>query len=421
MSVIKITAFNGMTPRTDPRLIEPNVAQLAVNAKLQNGSIKPYKQPGQIAALPKTGTIKSIYRFGQDVVGDANYWFHWTTDVNVVKGPVAADDFERTYWTGDGPPKMTTNAIALLGGTNYPMNSYTLGLPAPASAITASTSDAATQLTIDSGEIPGLAVGDVFRITVNQGSPVNITLTAGSSGDVTAASLAAQIGAITGLDAVADEDDNVVVTVLGSSDETELLIEKKTGTASNYDTDVVTYTAFVNTISGTTKTGSPSITITSTMISGWVAGNRIRFTVDYNNPLAFALTGSPITATSVAAQINSQIAGVTATVSGSTVVVATSSSSAFSRITLERVYDTYSEELASDANELPAKHIFTGAEISGLTPDDRLEITVNNGAPIITRVFAGTNTFPAEVTAESLANALRFASGVNVVVNYGAT
>lgn len=138
MSVIKITAFNGMTPRTDARLLEPNAAQLAVNAKLQNGTIKPYKVPGQTAALSKAGTIKTIYRFGESVVGDANYWFHWTTDVNVVKGPLSDDAFERTYFTGDGAPKMTTNAIALTGGTAYPMNSYTLGVPSPVNAPVAS-------------------------------------------------------------------------------------------------------------------------------------------------------------------------------------------------------------------------------------------------------------------------------------------
>lgn len=140
MSVIKITAFNGITPRVDPRLLEGNMAQSSVNAKLQNGTIKPYKAPGQIAALSKVGTIKSIYRFGENVVGDANYWFHWTTDVNVVKGPISDDEYERTYFTGDGAPKMTTNAIALTGGTNYPMNSYTLGLPAPANAPTVTVS-----------------------------------------------------------------------------------------------------------------------------------------------------------------------------------------------------------------------------------------------------------------------------------------
>lgn len=130
-------AFNGMTPRTDARLLDDNMAQLAVNAKLQNGTLSSYKAPGQIATLNKPGTIKSIYRFGQDALTDSDYWFHWTNDVNVVRGAVSGDAFERTYWTGDGVPKMTTSTIALTGNTAYPTNSYTLGVPAPANAATA--------------------------------------------------------------------------------------------------------------------------------------------------------------------------------------------------------------------------------------------------------------------------------------------
>ena len=140
MSLIKMIAFNGMTPRTDPRLLEDNMAQSTVNAKLQHGTLRPFMTPGQIATLSKSGTIKSIYRFGQDVVGDANYWFHWTTDVNVVRGPIAGDAYERTYWTGDGAPKMTTNTIALTGGTAYPINSYALGIPSPENAPVATVS-----------------------------------------------------------------------------------------------------------------------------------------------------------------------------------------------------------------------------------------------------------------------------------------
>lgn len=136
MSLIKIMAFNGMTPRTDARLLDNNMAQSSVNAKLQNGTVRPYKATSQVAALSKTGTIKSIYRFGESQTSDANYWFHWTGDVNVVKGPLSDDTYERTYFTGDGAPKMTTNAIATVGGTNYPMNSYTLGLPSPIDAPT---------------------------------------------------------------------------------------------------------------------------------------------------------------------------------------------------------------------------------------------------------------------------------------------
>jgi hypothetical protein len=145
MTLLKTTAFNGTSPRTDPRLLPDNAATVAINTKLQTGTIKPYKITSQVSTLSKTGSIKSIYRFGEEVVGDANYWFHWTADVDVVKGPLSDDELERTYFTGDGVPKMTTNAIALTGGTDYPMNSYILGLPSPALAATASVSGTATE------------------------------------------------------------------------------------------------------------------------------------------------------------------------------------------------------------------------------------------------------------------------------------
>lgn len=66
------------------------------------------------------------------------FWFHWTTLVHAVKGPVAGDTTERTYYTGDGVPKVTDSSLATAGGgTAYPNNSYTLGIPAPANPIVA--------------------------------------------------------------------------------------------------------------------------------------------------------------------------------------------------------------------------------------------------------------------------------------------
>jgi hypothetical protein len=138
MPLIKIQAFNGMTPRTDPRLLQGNMSQMSVNAKLNNGNVASYKVPGTVKTLSKTGVIKTIYRFGQDRVADDDYWFSWYEDVDVVRGAISGDAFERTYWTGEGYPRMTTSSIALSGGTNYPTNSYKLGVPAPANAITAS-------------------------------------------------------------------------------------------------------------------------------------------------------------------------------------------------------------------------------------------------------------------------------------------
>lgn len=63
------------------------------------------------------------------------FWFHWLEDVDVSRGTVAGDTLERTYFTGDGAPKMTYAGIATTGGAPYPAASYTLGVPAPETAI----------------------------------------------------------------------------------------------------------------------------------------------------------------------------------------------------------------------------------------------------------------------------------------------
>lgn len=130
-----VRQFKGVAPRMTPQLLQDNQGQVAINTKIWGGSLRPLKLNTFVMQLPKTGgPIRSIYRFGKDAPADNQYWFHWLTDVDVVKGPVANDVQERTYWTGDGLPKVADNAIALAGGTNYPMNARTLGMPAPVDA-----------------------------------------------------------------------------------------------------------------------------------------------------------------------------------------------------------------------------------------------------------------------------------------------
>lgn len=81
------------------------------------------------------------------------FWFHWLDDVDVARSPIAGDTSSRVYYTGDGAPKMTYAPIATAGGgQSYPNNSYLLGVPAPASALsvtpgTGGGCDAADQIT----------------------------------------------------------------------------------------------------------------------------------------------------------------------------------------------------------------------------------------------------------------------------------
>lgn len=133
MSKLTWTTFSGIRPKADPRLLPDGAAQVADNINTERGGLRPIRGQLDIMALAKLGTIKTIYRFGQALQSATQFWFHWDTEVDVVKGPISDDTAERTYWTGDGAPKYTT-AQAGTAGTNLPSTSFPLGVSAPASA-----------------------------------------------------------------------------------------------------------------------------------------------------------------------------------------------------------------------------------------------------------------------------------------------
>lgn len=134
MPSFSIRQFAGMRPVSNPDLLQPGEAELAVNCRLVGGDIEPWRGLRAVATL-SDGTVRTIYRFGQSSSSESQYWFQWTTDVDVVKGPTFGDTQERTYWTGDGYPKKT-DALMATGAPPYPTASYRLGIPAPAQAPT---------------------------------------------------------------------------------------------------------------------------------------------------------------------------------------------------------------------------------------------------------------------------------------------
>lgn len=143
MTGFYIPEFAGMMPRRSKRLLDPRFAQNAVNTELFSGELHAFKDLSAIIVTPsKVGTKRSIYRFGQDIANEAQYWFHWLADVDVARGLISGDASERTYWTGEAEPRVTDNAIALAGGTDYPMAWYKLGVPKPAAAPTLATNGA---------------------------------------------------------------------------------------------------------------------------------------------------------------------------------------------------------------------------------------------------------------------------------------
>lgn len=94
MVMFVVNAFSGMVPMSSARLIDGRYAQKAVNAHLTSGELGPLRAPLKIgdSLLSKAGIKLSMYRFGQDRA-ENEYWFHWTTNVNVVRGNIADDTY----------------------------------------------------------------------------------------------------------------------------------------------------------------------------------------------------------------------------------------------------------------------------------------------------------------------------------------
>lgn len=102
--------FKGVRPRVNPRLLAADEATTAVNVKLWNGKLRPYKRSKFDYQTVKTGPIRSIFKYRG---GGKEGWFHWANDVDVVRAPLAGDAYGRVYYTGDGRPKLTDSTLAL--------------------------------------------------------------------------------------------------------------------------------------------------------------------------------------------------------------------------------------------------------------------------------------------------------------------
>lgn len=121
MTVIKLAAFTGESPRTTPRLLPATGAQVAQSVRLEDGELAPYRKPLPVFTITgiASGQVQTIYRH----LGE---WLAWDKVVHAVPGPVAQD---RLYYTGDGVPKMRVGETV-----------YDLKLTPPNTALTATVS-----------------------------------------------------------------------------------------------------------------------------------------------------------------------------------------------------------------------------------------------------------------------------------------
>jgi hypothetical protein len=130
---VTLSAFLGANRAKHPLDLPEGVGVLSLNQNPVRGNLRPWRAPVTVATVPQNR--KTIYRMGRGLASDSQYWLSWPTVVHVVQASEPDDTTERTYYTGDGPPKWTDNTKALASAP-YPVAWRTLGVPAPTAAVT---------------------------------------------------------------------------------------------------------------------------------------------------------------------------------------------------------------------------------------------------------------------------------------------
>lgn len=154
MPRLEVSSFLATIPRLSEDRLPAGYAQVAENTDLHKGTVRAFNDVGAPTALAFANPIKTAYLWR---VNDTEYWFRFKDDVDVARSPIADDENKRVYWTGDKTdvdtageayPRISYTPIAYTGGTQYPANSYRLGVPAPSmppvATVTGSTTDAST-------------------------------------------------------------------------------------------------------------------------------------------------------------------------------------------------------------------------------------------------------------------------------------
>jgi hypothetical protein len=118
MASLVLRGFGGMAPSSVDVASDPSVAQAAQNLDLRYGDFRPLPQAANVATVTAGQTL---YRFET-----AGGFITRPGVVNFVRGPIPTDSTERTYYTGDGAPKVTD-----IGGVVRQ-----LGVPSPTTAPT---------------------------------------------------------------------------------------------------------------------------------------------------------------------------------------------------------------------------------------------------------------------------------------------
>ena len=329
MAVITLKSFGGIAPATPPRYLDESQAQVAVNSPVWRGSLSSLADVGSsIRTLAKNTVPETIYRFGQNNPTDDRYWFHWPSDVDICRSQIAGDASEWTFFTGDGGPKATYNAIALGSSLEYPTTTRPLGLPAPTNAAAATANafiptNHPAEVVLTPAHIDELTTQYDILISVDDDDAADYTTVALTSpidadqvrDDINSSSLSS------GLTATSDGN-SVTITKTATGPGENMYVKFQTGSEPDLDGTFSKDTAPNLSASGTADTDA-YVVITDSEIGSIGTGDEIQIKTEDGNAMSYtAITSASTSAGSLATMINNAVGSkLTATAYGSSVVI----------------------------------------------------------------------------------------------------
>jgi hypothetical protein len=122
MAASKVKLFSGLKPRLPESLLPEGAATIAQNCDFAYGELRNTK--AGFALNTMLNNPKSIY------TDDGLAFYTWSVDVNAVRSPIANDQFNRMYYTGDNGFKVA-NRLGQRATGGVPSSSYLVGVPRP--------------------------------------------------------------------------------------------------------------------------------------------------------------------------------------------------------------------------------------------------------------------------------------------------
>lgn len=136
--------FIGANLEVHPKRLADGLGVNARNLRLGGANLRPYNSATIVySGITASPQRQSLYRMGRATPSDTQYWLSSINDVDYVRSLLANDPTERIYYTGESEPRTTDNILAL-AGEPYPTAFRTLGIPAPATMMTAALGTAGT-------------------------------------------------------------------------------------------------------------------------------------------------------------------------------------------------------------------------------------------------------------------------------------